>query len=48
MPTLHAIDLSHWNTVESWKAVRDAYLRMLQQTTVAELVAKGEPSPVAL
>jgi len=24
MPTLHAIDLSHWNTVESWNAVRDA------------------------
>ena len=26
-----------------WKAVRDAYLRMLQRTTLAELVAKGEP-----
>ena len=25
-----------------WKAVRDAYLRMLQRTTIAELVAKGE------
>ena len=31
-----------------WKAVRDAYLRMLQQTTIAELVAKGEPATVAL
>jgi Rrf2 family protein len=29
-----------------WKAVRDAYLRMLQQTTIAELVAKGEPAAV--
>jgi Rrf2 family protein len=27
-----------------WKSVRDAYLRMLRQTTVAELVAKGEPA----
>jgi Rrf2 family protein len=26
-----------------WKAVRDTYLRMLQRTTIAELVAKGEP-----
>jgi Rrf2 family protein len=31
-----------------WKAVRDAYLRMLQRTTIAELVAKGEPATVAL
>src|SRR6516162_6777710 len=31
-----------------WKAVRDAYLRMLQRTTIAELVAKGEPTAVAL
>jgi Rrf2 family protein len=31
-----------------WKAVRDAYLRMLQRTTVAELAAKGEPATVAL
>jgi Rrf2 family protein len=29
---------------ERWKAVRDAYLRMLRRTTVAELVAKGEPA----
>jgi Rrf2 family protein len=31
-----------------WKAVRDACLRMLQRTTFAELVAKGEPATVAL
>jgi Rrf2 family protein len=31
-----------------WKAVRDAYLRMLRQTTIAELVAKGEPAVLAL
>lgn len=31
---------------ERWKAVRDAYLRMLQRTTIAELVAKGEPALV--
>jgi Rrf2 family protein len=31
-----------------WKAVRDAYLRMLQKTTIAELVAKGEPANVAV
>jgi Rrf2 family protein len=30
-----------------WKAVRDAYLRMLQRTTIAELLAKGEPATVA-
>ena len=29
---------------ERWKAVRDAYLRMLQRTSLAELVAKGEPA----
>lgn len=29
-----------------WKAVRDGYLRMLQRTTIAELVAKGEPVAV--
>jgi len=29
---------------DRWKAVRDAYLRMLQRTTLAELVAKGEPT----
>ena len=29
-----------------WKAVRDAYLRMLEQTTIAQLVARGEPAPV--
>ena len=31
-----------------WKAVRDGYLRMLQRTTIAELVAKGELVTVAL
>jgi Rrf2 family protein len=31
-----------------WKAVRDAYLRMLQKTTIAELVAKGEPAHMEL
>ena len=31
-----------------WKAVRDGYLRMLQRTSIAELVAKGEPATVAL
>jgi Rrf2 family protein len=30
-----------------WKAVRDAYLRMLERTTIAELVAKGEPELLA-
>jgi Rrf2 family protein len=30
-----------------WKAVRDHYLQMLQRTTIAELVAKGEPQAVA-
>jgi Rrf2 family protein len=25
-----------------WKQVRDAYLRLLKQTTIADLVAKGE------
>jgi Rrf2 family protein len=25
-----------------WKSVRDAYLRLLKQTTIADLVAKGE------
>jgi Rrf2 family protein len=29
---------------DRWKVVRDAYLRMLQRTTLAELVAKGEPA----
>src|SRR5262249_53746588 len=29
---------------DRWKAVRDAYLQMLQRTTIAELVAKGEPA----
>jgi Rrf2 family protein len=29
-----------------WKAVREAYLRMLQRTTIAELLAKGEPAVV--
>jgi Rrf2 family protein len=32
---------------DRWKAVREAYLRMLQRTTLAELVARGEPAPVA-
>ncbi len=32
---------------ERWKTVREAYRRMLEQTTIAELVAKGEPSFVA-
>jgi Rrf2 family protein len=27
-----------------WKQVRTAYLRMLSQTTIADLLAKGEPS----
>lgn len=30
-----------------WKAVRDGYLRMLRRTTIAELVAKGEPAALA-
>jgi Rrf2 family protein len=30
-----------------WKTVRDAYLRMLERTTIAELVAKGEPELLA-
>jgi Rrf2 family protein len=29
---------------DRWKAVRDSYLRMLQRTTIAELVAQGEPA----
>jgi Rrf2 family protein len=33
---------------ERWKAVREAYLRMLQRTTIAELVSKGEPALMAL
>ncbi len=28
---------------DRWKAVREAYLRMLRRTTLAELVARGEP-----
>ena len=32
---------------DRWKAVRDAYLRMLQRTTLAELVARGEPAALA-
>ena len=27
---------------ERWKAVRNAYLHMLQETTLAELAARGE------
>ena len=30
-----------------WKSVRNAYLQMLERTTIAELVAKGEPSVLA-
>jgi Rrf2 family protein len=33
---------------DRWKAVRDAYRRMLQRTTIAELVAKGEPASLAV
>ena len=29
---------------ERWKAVRSAYLHMLQRTTLADLVARGEPA----
>jgi Rrf2 family protein len=29
---------------DRWKAVREAYLRMLRRTTLAEMVAKGEPA----
>lgn len=29
---------------QRWKGVRNSYLRLLQQTTLADLVAKGEPS----
>ena len=32
---------------DRWKAVRDAYLNMLRRTTVAELVANGEPAELA-
>jgi Rrf2 family protein len=31
-----------------WKAVRHAYLHMLEQTTLSKLVAKGELHTVAL
>ncbi len=31
-----------------WKAVRNSYLKMLQQTTLAELVARGELQGVPL
>jgi Rrf2 family transcriptional regulator, iron-sulfur cluster assembly transcription factor len=31
-----------------WKTVRNSYLQMLKRTTIAELVAKGELSAVAL
>jgi hypothetical protein len=30
-----------------WKAVRNAYLDLLRRTTVAELVAKGEPAALS-
>jgi Rrf2 family protein len=33
---------------ERWKAVRGAYLHMLQRTTLAELVAKGQSEVIAL
>ena len=29
---------------DQWKRVRDSYLRMLDKTTIAELVRKGEPA----
>ncbi len=32
---------------ERWKGVRDSYLRMLRETTVADLVARGEPADLA-
>jgi Rrf2 family protein len=32
---------------QRWKAVRNAYLQMLERTTVAELVAKGELEAVS-
>jgi Rrf2 family protein len=32
----------------NWKSVRCAYLNMLQRTTIAELVAKGELEAIAL
>jgi Rrf2 family protein len=31
---------------DRWKAVREAYLRMLGRTTLADLVARGEPAHV--
>lgn len=33
---------------DRWKAVREAYRRMLEQTTIAELAARGEPALVGL
>jgi Rrf2 family protein len=33
---------------DRWKAVRGAYLNMLQRTTLADLVARGEPTARAL
>lgn len=33
---------------ERWKAVRDAYLRMLRRATIAELVDKGELETIEL
>jgi Rrf2 family protein len=32
---------------DKWKAARTAYLRMLQTTTVADLVRQGEPAELA-
>lgn len=32
---------------DRWKQVRTTYLRMLSQTTIADLLAKGEPCPEA-
>jgi Rrf2 family iron-sulfur cluster assembly transcriptional regulator len=32
---------------DRWKAVRNAYLQMLQRTTLADLVARGEPKALA-
>jgi Rrf2 family protein len=31
---------------DRWKRVRDAYLRMLHRTTIAQILAAGEPSGV--
>jgi Rrf2 family protein len=33
---------------DRWKAVRTAYLQMLQRTTLADLVARGEPRTLSV